>query len=108
MVERNIVLPLYDNDGASLEDVHETFKRELLLRAGGYSATRQSGAWQDEVSGIVYVDESIVYTVLCSADADNLIVRTLPALRLLARQEAILTYSRIVDVQFISDDSKTA
>lgn len=101
IVERTIILPLKDNDGATLRSVHIELRAALLAIAGGFSHYRLSGAWQND-NGVIFTDKSIAYVVLVGRSVDSQIVALLPNLAVSARQEAILTYSRDVAAQFVT------
>lgn len=99
-VKRSIVLPLYDNDGATLRVVHQELQDALARIAGGYSATSQTGTWRNE-NGRTFSEPSQLYTVVCTPEQDIEIVKLLPSFTIQARQEALLTYASTIDATFI-------
>lgn len=98
-IEREVILPLADNDGKSLRDVHTDFQQFLLKLAGGYSQQSIDGAWMDE--GKVYIDHSIKYVVTLPKAQDKALMSTLPFWCQQARQLALFTQARSVRVTFI-------
>lgn len=59
----SFILPLLDNDGASLATVHDTVKADLIQAFGGFTASMVQGGWRDEDTGVIYSDESVRYEV---------------------------------------------
>ena len=62
MREYSFILPLNDNHGKSLAQLHLDAKRDLCMQFGGYSAVAQSGGWIND-DGEFMLDESVRYTV---------------------------------------------
>lgn len=68
MREARIILPLYDNDGIDLQDVHKSLKTRLCAEFGGYTATPSMGGWIDN-SGKLYEEPGIAYDVAVPDDS---------------------------------------
>ena len=62
MIVATLILPVDDNDGASLQELHKAVEGFLLARFGGFSASLITGKWAD-AAGTVYEDVSIRYEV---------------------------------------------
>jgi hypothetical protein len=100
MVERVIVLPTRDNAGRSLTRQVNAVRDEILHIAGGYSETRQAGAWLDE-DGTVYHDASVRLTTTVDEPTDARIVALLPEWCERLRQICLYTHATTVDSQFV-------
>ena len=59
----SITLPLFDNHGMGIPEVHEALQDKLLDKFGGYSERKIVGAWRDPNSGRTYRDHNAVYDV---------------------------------------------
>lgn len=99
MIERTIVLPIRDNQQKSLARELAAIKRQILEIAGGYSETKQRGAWLD--NGKVYRDVSwrVVTTVDEQQDAE--IEARLPTWCAQLRQLCIYTHKTNVHSSFV-------
>ena len=71
MREARIILPLLDNNGASLAHVHSGLKRALCEAFGGYTALLSHGGWIDSESGKLYEEAGIAYDVAAQEGADT-------------------------------------
>lgn len=100
MIERTIVLPVRDNDGRSLAREVASVKSELLAIAGGYSESKQSGAWRDE-DGTVYRDQSWRVTTTVDEQQDKAIVARLPEWCERLRQICLYTHTTPVESAFV-------
>jgi len=63
MREATLILPLKDNDGADLSAIHAILRAELVQTFGGFSAAALDGAWMDEESGRIFLDNSTEYRI---------------------------------------------
>lgn len=63
MREASVILPVKDNDGASVEAAHRALQRELAETFGGFTYQLVTGAWADH--GRIYRDKSREYRVAC-------------------------------------------
>jgi hypothetical protein len=100
MLERTIIIPDRDNNGASLARERATIAYALLQLAGGYTADRVRGAWLGE-DGTVYHDTSTRYTLAVTSEQDAAILARIPAWCGKLRQQCVYTSARAVDVAFI-------
>lgn len=100
MIERTIVLPLRDNDRVSLAREVASVKSELLAIAGGYSESKQSGAWRDE-DGTVYRDRSLRVATTVDQEQDAAIVARLPEWCERLRQICLYTHATTVESAFV-------
>jgi hypothetical protein len=103
--EREVILPLADNDGASLRDVHTDFQNFLLKIAGGYSQQSIDGAWKD--GDRVYLDHSIKYIVTLPKEQDKVLTASLPFWCQRARQLMLFTQARSVRVAYVAPNAST-
>jgi hypothetical protein len=90
LLESNIVLPLRDNEGKSLNEAHTWLKQTMLSNWSGYGAVEANGGWVSP-SGQVMEDTNIVYTVAipCSKKERSKLVEIATKLKSIAKQEAI-------------------
>jgi len=79
----NIVLPLYDNNGASLAEAHAGLQGALVDTFGGFTELACKGAWRDD-SGKIQTEPGTFY--MFSGDASAALVR-----------ELALHYGRLAD-----------
>lgn len=63
MREARIILPVLDNDGASLAHVHAGLKRALCEAFGGFTALPSHGGWIDQRDGKLYEEAGVAYDV---------------------------------------------
>lgn len=57
-----LTLPLRDNAGLQLREVHSVLRSQLLDAFGGYTQSLVTGAWRGE-DGTVYQDDSLKYEI---------------------------------------------
>ena len=86
MREARIILPLYDNAGIDLQDVHRHLKTRLCAEFGGYTATPSMGGWIDN-NGKLYEEPGIAYDVAVP-EADITVIETLRDIAALAGRRA--------------------
>lgn len=98
-VEVTVVLPLTDNDGVPLTNEVAQVKYEVLSITGGYSASEQEGAWEDD--GIVYTDLSERIVTIANPEQASRLREAAPRWKALLRQQALFYQTRAVDVEFI-------
>lgn len=91
MKENILHLMEKDNDGKPLTRVNSTFLRSLMEKFGGYTMTRESGAWLDTKTGKIYNDKVLRLIVSFSPSKNN--IRMFEALattyKSMAKQEAV-------------------
>lgn len=99
MQEVTIVLPVCDNTGKSLDKEIARILKLVLTVAGGYSTSKQTGAWLD--NGKVYHDEAIRMVTVVETDKVCRLRTIAVMAKLIMRQEAVFFQVRTVDVEFI-------
>lgn len=83
----NIVLPLYDNGGGSLEAVHSRLRVVLVEHFGGFTSMTCEGAWRN-AAGAIQTEPGVFY--LFSGDyLPHAFKADVVALGAAAKQEAI-------------------
>lgn len=107
MREARIILPVLDNNGATLAHVHTGLKRSLCEAFGGYTALASQGGWLDSATGRLYEEAGIAYDVAVNPiDATH--GRRLRAIAAHAAREAsqVCVYLRLPngDVEFVEPD----
>lgn len=100
MIERVVVLPVRDNDGKRLDYWLGKVRAEVLAIAGGYSESKQVGAWRDD-DGTVYKDASVRLSTLVDTEQDAEIEARLPVWCGWLRQICLLTTRAEVVVSFV-------
>ena len=103
MREACIILPIADNEGNGLDNVHSELKRDLCAWFGGCTVTKGDGAWLNS-QGKLYQEPVAIYTVAMEPSEANRFKLWDLARRLAtdARQQAI--YVRYADgsVDFVT------
>lgn len=99
MVERTIVLPIRDNDGVSLAAQLRSIRLEILALAGGYSETKQHGAWRNGATD--YYDSSWRISTTVEPDIDARLIERIPAWAERLRQVCIYTHAVQVQADFV-------
>jgi hypothetical protein len=68
-----ITLPIADNDGNPLNDVHAALQLDLIAQFGGFTAIDARGGWRDKSTGKVYAEPVTQYQIECEdSDAGKL------------------------------------
>lgn len=62
----SITLPVFSNDGESLEREHAYLQRELATVYGGWTRTNGMGGWVDK--GATQIEQVSIYSVAVSRD----------------------------------------
>ena len=95
-----LVLPLLDNAGRDLFEVHRELQHELLKTWGGYTSTEGVGGWRNG-HGKLFNERVLIYAVAMErADAPKL--RALGvAFATKARQESVMIVTPNGDVEFV-------
>ncbi len=106
LTESKLILPILDNDGLSLSKERLQIEDMILRDFGGFNRAASSGAWRDPVSGRVYSDDCLTYTI--AGDWSGVVQRrTLEGIARYAarimRQECIYL-SLSGDVQFVAPE----
>ena len=65
-----IILPLCDNSGNALPDVHAALQGSLCDIFKGFTATPCKGGWIDPETGARYFDDSLSYAIACEDSAE--------------------------------------
>ena len=84
-----ILLPVFDNDGAEIWGAHVAWRQYVLNLVGGYTQQGvSSGLWQDRKSNHVHTDELVTYQVATTREMWRLCVAK--AFELWPDQKAIM------------------
>jgi hypothetical protein len=100
LIYRVLVLPVTDVTGHTNRDRIRHIEGFVLVVARGYTITECEGAWLDQ-GGRVVPDRSCELRVLATPQQDDTIVAQIPKWTRLLGQECILTYSTIVDADYV-------
>lgn len=100
--EFKFILPMADNNGNSLSQVHKAVQNQLVTTFGGYSMHYQVGAWLDDEDNEMF-DKSIVYTVAIAKEQEIVLMYMIRMFGVMAKQDAIYStdaagYVNIVDL----------
>lgn len=79
-----INLPVFDNNGVNLDDVHANLANNLCVVFGGFTVWQARGAWVDD--GKLYQEDVKVYQV--AYEPDHVARNNLRALTIRAGKEA--------------------
>lgn len=71
MREARIILPLSDNNGVSLREVHARLENTLCLHFGGATVMPMRGIWRDPETGWMYAEEGLAYDVAMEPSPAN-------------------------------------
>lgn len=94
-----IVLPMLDNEGKELSDVHEHLMKRLLELWGGFTSYEGLGKWINKQK--VYAERVIVYDIAMERQ-DVVRLRTLAlSICVQARQESVMIVTPNGDVEFV-------
>jgi hypothetical protein len=66
----SFVLPIVDNDGQCVLDVHLRFAKQIVETFGGLTTAESAGRWFDQ-SGAEYVENGRMYFVAMADNAHN-------------------------------------
>jgi predicted cupin superfamily sugar epimerase len=64
-------LPLADNSGNALNDVHAALQADIVDAFGGFTLTHGQGGWRDDVTGKVFCEPVAIYQIAMDATPDN-------------------------------------
>ena len=106
MIERTIILPLFDNRNHALTTEVTEVLQQIVSIAGGYSQIQQNGVWID--NGHMYTDTALRILVTCDANTDSIIQEHLQRWRNLLRQECLYTHTSSVTPTFVTASEKVA
>ena len=97
-----LTLPLRDNAGVQLQEVHKVLRTQLLEAFGGYTQSLVTGAWRGE-DGKVYQDDSLKYEIAMDTgvSAGKKLVRIATVACASARQECVLVQLASGVVHFV-------
>lgn len=107
--EMKIILPMVDNQGASLSHIHNQLKRELCQTYGGYTSVASSGGWLND-DGDLIEDNSITYIVAAMALNEYETTGFIDTVRhyaTLAKQDCIYAQLASGSVLFVANASTT-
>jgi len=89
MIQAQINLPLYDNNGKSVKKVHKQLEVELCSKFGGCTTSSGRGQWLDK--GKLYNDSLNIYQVAIDKKLKNLFLKIVKKAGNNAGQLAIYT-----------------
>jgi len=97
-----LTLPLCDNAGLRLTEVHRVLRSQLLEAFGGYTQSLVTGAWRGE-DGKVYQDDSLKYEIAMDTgvSAGKKLVRIATVACGSARQECVMVQLASGVVHFV-------
>lgn len=100
-----LTLPLCDNDGQRLMQVHQLVRNELLDAFGGYTQSLVTGAWKD-ADGTVYTDDSLKYEIAMSAGAGDgkQLVKIAGMACLAGKQKCVMVQLAAGNVVFVEEN----
>lgn len=71
-----ITLPIADNNGNALNDVHAALQLDLIAQFGGFTAIDARGGWRDESTGKVFAEPVTQYQI-AAKDSDSDKIRSI-------------------------------
>ena len=89
MIQAQINLPLFDNDGKSVKKVHKQLQVELSKFSGGFTSFKGQGGWLDK--GKLYNDTLMIYQIAIDKKFKNLFIKISKKYGIKTRQLAIYT-----------------
>lgn len=97
-----LILPLRDNAGLQLREVHSVLRSQLLDAFGGYTQSLVTGAWRGE-DGTVYQDDSLKYEIAMDTgvSAGKKLVAIAAEACAAARQECVMVQLASGVVHFV-------
>lgn len=103
----SVIVPLFDNDGVSLEHETELVKAELLKISGGFTALPIVGEWADE-TGKVYHDASNLFYSYVDQEKLDRLTDCAQDWNELLRQECLMVEVTEVRIAFVTSRVKVA
>lgn len=99
----NLILPKKNNQGREFDYcLIQSIEHEIIKIAGGYSKNDIQGAWKDQETNKVYLDNNTSYEIIVESDKQSHDILTLASdLKTILDQESILVKSYSQDVMFI-------
>ena len=73
MIQAQINLPLYDNDGKSVKKIHKQLEVELSEFSGGFTSFKGQGGWLNK--GKLYNDSLMIYQIAIDKKFKNLFIK---------------------------------
>lgn len=110
MREAMIILPLADNNGASLEAVHTNLKKAIVKAFGGYTATASEGGWYSEETDTLYEEPGKAYAIACkdSVTVRNTLRTIAEDFATIAEQECLYLRLPSGEVEFVKPSGRIA
>jgi len=71
MKEGIIIFPLLDNDGETLEDIHDALQRILVDMFGGFTMQEGQGGWRNPATHRLHMDKVAIYSVATQDTPEN-------------------------------------
>jgi len=66
MIEAKLILPVKNNEGIELLEIHRDLKNLLVRNYGGCTISNAVGCWEDKKSGQIFDEAVITYQVAIS------------------------------------------
>lgn len=106
MIAYTLYVPVNDNDGDPIPDVHAHVAQYLALRFGGYTLTEATGAYRMD-DGTLVREPVNLYRVLVTENPENdATLRFLASfVATVARQESVLLEVTATDARFVRGTS---
>ena len=95
-------LPLMNNNGKSLSDLHKQVEVDLCNKFGGLTKTNQEGAWVNPIDGKLFVEPVVEYIVAINPDDQIWALLYVRNLGEHAKQEAMYVVKTCGNVSFIN------
>ena len=93
MRECRVIVPMFDNDGERLSEVHQGFQKALCKEFGGYTRSHGHGGWVNDDGNVreerVYIYDVAIKNDRLVEDQELILVALIQQLRIDAKQEAI-------------------
>lgn len=102
-----MILPLFDNSGAPLVDVHCILVKQMTAAFDGFTMMRIHGGWRGDDGKSVY-EEGVLYAVAAEPTAENNAAWLAMAenMRITAQQAAIYVMDFNGDVHFVRSNTE--
>jgi hypothetical protein len=99
-----LIMPLFDNDGHAIPQVHDAIADKLLNTFGGYSKVKIEGSWRDPQTGRIFSDRNVEYRIAMDDTPSNrgALARIAEATGRAASQLEVLITQPNGDVEFIN------
>jgi hypothetical protein len=65
----SLTLPILDNNGNDLSDVHTCLQADIIDTFGGFTRTLANGGWRDDATGKIYCESVAVYAIAMNEDS---------------------------------------